>query len=39
MANLRCTGGEDTLFDCPYDGADSHTCGHYNDASVECAGK
>ena len=39
MANLHCTGGEDTLFDCPYDGAGSHTCGHSDDTSIKCAGK
>ena len=40
MTNLDCTGEEESLFDCPYDGADSHQyCRHYEDVSIECAGK
>ena len=40
MTNLYCTGAEESVFDCTYDGADSHVgCEYYGDASVECAGK
>ena len=40
MANVGCTGEEESIFGCPYEGADSHDdCQHYDDASLRCAGK
>ena len=36
LDNLRCTGSESTLFDCPHNGAGSHDCSHYSDAGVTC---
>jgi hypothetical protein len=34
MDEVRCTGSEVTLMDCP--SSLSHNCGHYEDAGVRC---
>ena len=39
MAYLDCTGHENSLLDCSYNDAQHHTCGHQEDASLECSGK
>ena len=36
LSNLQCTGEEESLLDCCYSGRESHSCGHYEDASVIC---
>ena len=37
MDNLRCTGNETNIGDCPFLGWGSHNCVHYEDAGVRCA--
>ena len=32
--DLRCTGSEATLFECPFNAI--HNCGHFEDAGVRC---
>ena len=40
MANVGCTGDEESIFNCSYNGAESHNeCEHYDDTSIQCAGK
>ena len=40
MANVGCTGEEESIFGCRYVGADSHyNCEHYDDVDLKCAGK
>ena len=34
LDDLRCTGSEGTLFDCPF--AATHNCNHFEDAGVRC---
>ena len=34
MANVKCTGDEENLFDCTF--IQNHTCQHFKDASVNC---
>ena len=34
LDDLRCTGSEGTLFDCPFD--PTHNCNHFEDAGVRC---
>ena len=34
LDDLRCTGTEATLFDCPFD--PTHNCNHFEDAGVRC---
>ena len=36
LDDLRCTGSETSLLECPHDGINSHNCGHSEDASVTC---
>ena len=36
MDNLQCTGEEESLLDCCHRGIASHSCSHYEDASVIC---
>ncbi|CAH1240476.1 SSC5D [Branchiostoma lanceolatum] len=38
MANLECSGTEDSLFSCPHDGAGNHSCVHSSDVGVICEG-
>ena len=34
MDNVRCTGTEMSLIDCPH--SRSHSCSHHDDAAVQC---
>ena len=34
LDDLRCTGSEATLFECPFD--PTHNCNHFEDAGVRC---
>ena len=36
LYNLQCTGEEESLLDCRHRGIGSHSCRHYEDASVIC---
>ncbi|KAI8517422.1 scavenger receptor [Branchiostoma belcheri] len=36
MDDLRCTGTETILFDCPYSGWGNHNCDHGDDVGVVC---
>jgi len=36
MDDLKCTGNERSIFDCPHRGWGEHNCGHYEDAGVVC---
>ena len=36
MDDVKCQGGESSLFACPHRGWGSHNCGHHEDASVVC---
>ena len=36
LDNIQCTGEEESLLDCRHRGIESHSCGHYEDASVIC---
>ena len=38
LNNVECTGTEPDLFTCNNDGIGTHSCGHLEDASVECLG-
>ena len=38
LDNVRCTGLEAYLTDCPNNGYFIHNCGHYEDAGVRCPG-
>ena len=38
MDNVRCTGNEQSLLDCPHDGVGEYSCSRYDDiVSVVCA--
>lgn len=40
MDDVRCTGNESSLAECPHAGWGTENCGHYEDAAVVChAGK
>ena len=36
LDNVRCSGSESRLIDCPANAIGSHNCGHYEDAGVTC---
>lgn len=36
MDEVRCTGDESTLLDCPSDGFYIHNCDHSEDSGVRC---
>ena len=36
LDNLRCTGRETRLIDCPHNGLNIHNCVHPNDVGVRC---
>jgi hypothetical protein len=36
LDNVRCTGSEQILTNCPHRGWGTHNCGHHEDAGVEC---
>ncbi len=38
LSNLRCTGSETSLLECPSDGLGIHNCIHAEDAGVICIG-
>ena len=39
LDNVRCTGLEAYITDCPNNGLYIHNCRHYEDAGVSCVGK
>ena len=39
LDNLRCTGREIRLVDCPSNGINIHNCVHAEDAGARCAGR
>ena len=36
LDGIKCFGTESTLLDCPNHGIGIHSCGHHEDAGVEC---
>ena len=38
LDNVRCTGSEAYISDCPNNGLFVHNCAHYEDAGVRCLG-
>jgi hypothetical protein len=38
MDNVNCSGDEERLVDCPFNGFGSHDCSHSEDAGAICAG-
>uniref|UniRef100_A0A667Z9F5 SRCR domain-containing protein n=1 Tax=Myripristis murdjan TaxID=586833 RepID=A0A667Z9F5_9TELE len=36
LDDLRCTGTETSIFDCPHSGVGVHNCNHGEDAGVQC---
>ena len=34
--DLNCTGSEDSVWECPYNGIEGYSCNHHRDASVAC---
>ena len=36
LDNVRCSGTEWRLIDCPHDGVGNHNCQHSEDAGVTC---
>ena len=39
MDEVQCTGDEEFIANCPFDGWGSHDCSHYEDAGVVCEGR
>ncbi|KAG1929056.1 macrophage receptor MARCO [Pimephales promelas] len=37
LDELRCTGNERSIFDCPHAGIETHNCSHGEDVGVSCA--
>ena len=38
LDDVRCTGNEQSIFQCPHGGYGRHNCGHSDDAGVRCSG-
>lgn len=38
VSNMRCSGDEANLMDCPHGGVGNHFCSHFEDAGVVCKG-
>lgn len=38
MDEVNCTGHEQFLSDCPFNGWGNHDCSHFEDAGVICQG-
>ena len=38
LDNVRCSGHESRLIDCPHSGLENHNCGLLEDAGVTCGG-
>lgn len=36
MDGVRCTGNEDSISECPFEGWGEHDCSHHEDAGVRC---
>ena len=36
--DLNCTGSEESVWECPYNGIEGYSCNHRQDASVMCQG-
>ena len=36
LNNVQCNGNESYIWDCSHSGWNKHSCGYWNDASVEC---
>ena len=39
LDDVRCTGSETSLVDCPNAGLGVHNCAHFEDAGVVCRGE
>ena len=39
LDEVRCTGTEETIFDCNFKGCKRHNCQHHEDVGIVCKGK
>ena len=39
MNDVNCTGAEESIWDCPYNGITGYSCHHRDDASIICHGE